>query len=303
MMKKKSSKKVFFGIAIFVLFGIESFSQTTIVLQPNSAKGKDAVISKNKPDTNYGDYYDLDALAWTNGGTPVTLRGLIDFDLSTIPENVIITSAYLSLYNNPQSSNVSGEHSSLSGSNACWLQRVIENWNENTVTWNNQPSVTTTNQVALSQSTSIHQDYENIDVTKLVKDMVSDLTKSFGFMLRLQTEEYYRCLILASSDAVDSTLHPKLEICYKLSTNIMETSVNNNVFKVFPNPTHDYINIKLMNNKEATFDILNMNGQLISKICIHNGYGQIDISEYNKGIYFIRLNVNGYIQSKRIVKE
>jgi len=189
-------------------------STTCISLQPNAAVGKDVMLHglATQVNNNFGNQPDLLASAWTFSGTPGDLRSLIDFDLSFIPNGAAIVSADLSLFFNPTSSNAG--HSTLSGSNECYLRRVTSTWDEMTVTWNTQPTTTTGNEVTLAASISNTQDYPNIDVTALVQDMVNNPSTSFGFMFRLVTESFYRAMLFASSDNADSTKWPKLEICY-----------------------------------------------------------------------------------------
>jgi hypothetical protein len=191
---------------------------TSLVLQPDSSTGKDALLDSHNPSLNEGSNQELNPLAWTISGSPFITRGLFQFDLSSIPAGATIQSATLTLYNNPTSLNglLNGQHSHLSGSNMSYLQRVSSSWNENTVTWNTQPTATAANQVVLAQDTNAHQNYI-ADVTMLVTDMVNNPSSSFGFMLKLATEQYYRCLLFASSDHPNAALHPKLEICYTVS--------------------------------------------------------------------------------------
>jgi hypothetical protein len=209
-MKRFISRIVF----LFVLTPV--FSQTTIVLQPNGIDGKDALLANCVPcgyaNTNYGWSEDFAAAAWTNNGADSKLRSLIRFDLTSIPANSSIVSATLSLYHNPSSLN--GDHSSLSGSNESVIQRVTTPWDENVVTWQNQPNTTTINQVILPQSTSTSQNYININVQALVQDMVNSPTTNFGFLLKMVSETAYRRMIFASSDHPNSELHPRLTIVY-----------------------------------------------------------------------------------------
>jgi len=210
---------------------------TCITIKPNAAEGKDATIAYSLNgeygNTNFGSDVNCDANAWTTNGTPFFVRTLIDFDLSSIPSNAIITSALLSFYYNPTSSIVS--HSGL---NSALLQRITSNWDENTVTWNNQPTTTTVNQILLAQSLTSTQDYTNIDITNLISYQAANPSSSFGIMLRLETEEYYRRLTFASSDNADATLHPSLTICYTVqpcpgSISIIDQSVTaNNTFTI-----------------------------------------------------------------------
>ena len=203
-----------FLLIILLYISNVSLSQSTLVLQPGAEEGKDALINTWDPNLPHGDYMDYIAMDWTQGGTPWTARSLMEFDLSSIPMGSTIISAFLSLYNNPQSPNNFGEHSSLSGPNTCWLLRITEEWDEHTVTWNNQPATTWLHQVTLHKEISPHHDYENIIVTELVQDMVDDPENGHGFLFRLITEQYYRCMIFGSSDCADSTLRPKLVVTY-----------------------------------------------------------------------------------------
>jgi len=186
----------------------------SIILQPDGNKGKDAFLFDMNPDQNYGNHEDFAAIAWTNSGIPVKVRGLIEFDLSGIPANAIIDSAYLSLYSYDSPSN--GSHSTLSGTNAGILLRIIDNWTESDVTWNNQPMTSDRNIVFLKESSESIQHYLNINVTSLVKDATSETAVKFGVMIRLVEEEYYRRLVFASSDNENSELHPSLCVYYSI---------------------------------------------------------------------------------------
>lgn len=193
---------------------------TTLTLQPG-AEGKDASYRSLIPTENNGNAKDFNTMAWTNSGTPVYVRSVIDFDFSTIPDGSTIESAILSLWNDSTSLNNSGKHSEAAvypltgGDNGAYLRRITSTWDESTVTWNTQPTTTTINQVSILPSTDPHQDYPTIDVTTLVQDIINNKSTSFGLMLILQTEVYYRGLILASSDNLDPTKRPKLVVVYK----------------------------------------------------------------------------------------
>ena len=50
------------------------------------------------------------------------------------------------------------------GNNQSVLSRIITNWNEATVTWNTQPSVSNLHETLVNQSTNPQQDYLNINV-------------------------------------------------------------------------------------------------------------------------------------------
>jgi hypothetical protein len=194
----------------------------SIILQPDGNQGKDAFLFDMNPDQNFGNHEDFAAIAWTNTGIPVKVRGLIEFDLSGIPANATIDSACLSLYSYDSPSN--GSHSSLSGSNASILLRIIDNWTESDVTWNNQPMTSDRNIIFLKESSESIQHYLNINVTNLVKDATSESTLIFGVMLQLVEEAYYRRLVFASSDNENSELHPSLWVYYSIEKDNLPVS-------------------------------------------------------------------------------
>ena len=211
----------FFFLIIFSING-----QSTLTLQPNEIDGKDAFISSNILDAGQGNSTEFDASAWTIFGSPITIRSLIDFDLSSLPLGATIQSAHLTLYNNPDAQNgyANGQHVHVSGSNEAVLQRIISPWTED-VAWSNQPTTTSQNEVTLAQDTDPNQDYV-LNVTNLLLDVIENSSCSFGFLLKLNTETPYRFLAFASSDHPNSAIHPKLEITYTLDCNMLVLQPN-----------------------------------------------------------------------------
>jgi hypothetical protein len=95
------------------------------------------------------------------------------------------------------------------------LKRVLGNWEETTVTWTNKPATTDVNQVSIDASTSQWNYNVEVDVTGMVKDMVSN-NQNYGFCMQLKTEQIYRSLIFSSSEATDPTKRPKLVVEYEV---------------------------------------------------------------------------------------
>jgi hypothetical protein len=128
-------------------------AQTTLVVQPSN--GLDCLIDSRTPNVTGPNHSDMMALAWTVSGVPTNCRGLIDFDLSAIPQGAVILSAEFSLF--VPSSSLNEQHSSLSGPNISELSLITSPWNKNTANWNNQPNFSTVNQVIMPQTTSPNQ--------------------------------------------------------------------------------------------------------------------------------------------------
>lgn len=205
-------------VILFLFFALTNLSlaQVTLTLQPDGATGKDCEVWSLQPSTNYVSNL-LRGNAWTWGYFGIE-RGFIQFDLSSIPQNAIVNSAYLSLFA-PDSPSTEFDYPAT-GSNQCWLQRVTSDWSETTLTWDNQPATTAQNQFFLPQSITYYDDYVDLNVAALVQDMVSDPINSYGFMVRLDTEINYRRLSFCSSDYPNIAKHPKLVITYNSNESI-----------------------------------------------------------------------------------
>jgi hypothetical protein len=146
------------------------------------------------------------------GGLNVN-RALIDFNLTVIPSGATIMSAFINLY----SMNPYGSYPGHTGSaNASYLERITQNWQEYVVTWNNQPTSTTLNQVTLANSTSPTQNYTNINVLPLVQDMMNNPANSFGFMLKMVNQASTNIMPFCSNDHANTSLRPTLVITYSI---------------------------------------------------------------------------------------
>ena len=130
----KKQIQIFTFLVSTLIFTSTLFSQTTIILQPGPAEGKDAKVWSLSSNTNYADHQMLKANAWTWGGTFGIERSYFEFDLSEIPPQATILSADLSLYYHFLPGNPEQTHS---GNNECLIQRVTSSWDENSITWNN----------------------------------------------------------------------------------------------------------------------------------------------------------------------
>lgn len=227
-----------------------SFSQKNstkeLVFQPGPNKGKDAWIQNVQglpaiADKNFGHVDQLIAESWTfygMGGSTGQLSGLLDFtDLQRIPQGARVNYAYLSLYGVPSSA--ANDRGNVGG-NTCYLQRVINAWEEDKVTWNNQPRITPINQVIIPASNDRNWNYHVLDlnVTKLVQDII-DLPPSqrYGFSIRLQQNDYYRSMLFASSDYAEASRHPKLRIRYEENNSVQPVEVVTETTAAKPEPT------------------------------------------------------------------
>jgi len=92
--------------------------------------------------------------------------------------------------------------------------------------------------------------------------------------------------------------------CYSISTvgikNISE-SINN--FSVYPNPANDKITIDGVTSPNAILSIKNMVGELVLQRQLNNAKNEIDISNFSKGIYIIKIESTQGIMQQKLLKE
>ena len=182
-------------------------SSISLTLQPGP-EGKDASILIRSNGTQYstgtGSVMEISAYRPFHRETQ---RGLIEFDLQSIPEYAIIDSAKLFLY-------AGGSHDN-NPDNACWVERIIAPWDESTVTWNSQPTTTTENRVEIPTSASTDEDFI-LDISAMIQDMMNDEENSHGFKIKLKDESSFRGMFFYTSDYTgDIMKRPKLELTYK----------------------------------------------------------------------------------------
>jgi len=132
-----------------------------IVIQPNVLEGKDAYVNYQNPTVNYGDEHSLKA-----GSTHVPMNDFyhayLQFDLSSIPNEIIIIQARLALCF--VGTDIPEEESEIT------VYQVESPWEEKTLNWDNQPTVhnLALDTVILSGQPDLQFHYW--DITTLVTD-------------------------------------------------------------------------------------------------------------------------------------
>ncbi|WP_400077787.1 VPS10 domain-containing protein [Winogradskyella sp. R77965] len=90
---------------------------------------------------------------------------------------------------------------------------------------------------------------------------------------------------------------------YGSSLNIKDFELND--FNMYPNPTTNEVNLKWDNSEEVSVRIFNTQGKIVfygKKINLLNAHG-IDVSSFDSGVYFVKLNsTKGEITKKLILK-
>lgn len=80
----------------------------------------------------------------------------------------------------------------------------------------------------------------------------------------------------------------------------LTNNLNNEVYKIFPIPTKDVLNIS-SEDEIKSISLYDLQGKLIKSEV--GNIKSIDISEFNKGIYILKVTTNLSILSKKVIKE
>ncbi|MBX7041678.1 MAG: DNRLRE domain-containing protein [Ignavibacteria bacterium] len=296
-------------IILALLISGAASGQNVISIRLGPETGQDCNIASYIPDTPLPLYPDMVAAAWTYQGEFNLWRPLFKFNLRGVPARAQIQSARLSLFGNPYP--VSALHS---GANKSYIRRVTSAWDHNSVTWETQPDFSTVDQVELPQSTSPVQDYPNIDVTDLVREMLRDSTTNFGFVIMNRTENIYRSMNFASSDCIDSTKRPLLVISYMPNPQTGTAPLTNvtpkdyDLSQNFPNPFNPVtiINFDIPVSAFVSIKIFDQLGREVSTVTNENlkagSYNaQWDGSNFGSGTYFIRLESGSKVITRKML--
>lgn len=162
-------------------------------------------------DAGNGSTAELGAETWTISSNTVAVRAAFKFDLSSLPA-LPIKSAKLTLFSNPTPGTGNLSTPNAGTANAFYIQRITTPWNPATAIWSTQPLVDVSDEVLIPHTNSPTLDLVGVDVTTMVKNMITNGNN--GFMIRLQTEAIYNSRIFCSGAYSDATKHPQLVISY-----------------------------------------------------------------------------------------
>jgi hypothetical protein len=255
-----------------------SVAQIKLTIQSRGLEN-DASVNSSSPDLNLGTITQQDFVAEADfflDGTPDGVkRSFLSFDLSSIPVGSKINSAKLSLF-----ANIYTPDGQL-GYNSSKLRRVTSAWNRGKVTWNTQPATTKHGQISLANSTDRNENYKEISVANLVQVMVDSPATSFGFAIKLDTENQPPTRIMDFSAPLNGYpsqmiyphLIPKLVIEYtapglerqEVTTLSVDLSGSSTEMNIYPNPCYGIFdcNIKSASTNNMTLRVIDMLGRTV----------------------------------------
>jgi len=197
----------------------------TLVLQPEA--GNDTQIYQASPNTNYETYI------WLQPGyvSSNQSRGLIKFDLSSLPVGAQVSSAILSLYHETETSTTDATVN---------IHRSLVEFFEATSTWNHRNTIGSVTWGAAGGLAGTDYDatltdaevianpatWYSFDVTSDVINFISGAYTNHGWWLRFATTVSNNLKQFASSDNPVRAFHPKLTLLYTFEADVAPDPVN-----------------------------------------------------------------------------
>lgn len=200
-----------------------------LVLQPGPGVSQDRIsmTCEKTPETPHPpDPPELVVTTWTAQGRVLVGRSFIRFtELTKVSPTARVISAKLYLKGLPISRGCPQGNSSYPGSlypqppsdvgNRCVIERLLGPWDPDTMLFGNQPKSTVRHRATIGPSTT-HWSYDaTADVTEMVQEMVASPSSNHGFVIKLEKEEIYRCIVFHSSGAKDPANRPRLVVIYE----------------------------------------------------------------------------------------
>lgn len=282
------------GIIFFIL------NMDSLNIQPDSVLGKDTYAYEYFPNNNYGD--ELYFLVGSNATSGRNYRSYIWFDILLIPSGQTIISAILRLRtwagvgaDDPQNVDV---------------HRVIENWDEFTLTWNSRPVFDSTILWArtLVDSITTGKLYQ-WDITNLVSGWYNDSFLNYGLLLKTQYDnQNIRKGFYSSDETFNPQYQPTLHIEFEPTGIDHERNIKlreKSAIKILPNPGLGYITIR--SDTEQKIELYSITGELIKTLEV-NYYttwnGTTNRGEnVSSGIYFIKSCLSSKVEKIIFIKK
>jgi hypothetical protein len=100
---------------------------------------------------------------------------------------------------------------------------------------------------------------------------------------------------------VDTTGSPNVYFTTECSSTEIE-NYSQTGLSIYPNPANDIITIQINTQEAHIVEISSLNGQLIFSNKMEGPTHQIDLSYFQKGLYFITVRSRDYVMTKKIIK-
>jgi hypothetical protein len=215
-MKRRSFVIFTLLVYAFTLAGFWVSSVKTLTLFPD----KDSYSWQSVPLANNGKSNNFEITSYDK--PPYNMRGWIEFNITSIPADVWITSATLRLRVWYKTTYNPAENMGDSTGRIYGAYRLLQPWGERTVNWSNQPNYTDANHATSAvppgqggwNGPLLWMDW---DIRDIMSDWRSNVTSNYGLVVR-DTQEYspvfYSTQFFTHDQVPNETYYPRLLVTY-----------------------------------------------------------------------------------------
>ncbi len=220
---------------------------------------------------------------------------VVKFDLNTIPENVTIKEAVLSIY--PYAAYYEGEN----GPKSIFL--LTKDWDESTVLWNT-PWTTGggdfSTPALASNNNSSYNVWEDYEITSAIKDMVENGENNNGFIFKFDSMTPKKGVAIYSSESSVEDKRPKLSITYETATEISSFSAKQHIQIQIQKTAESYmINVPQLQN--YTVSMYDLKGKQLNSFAANGSKQWYTIpTPETTGLHVISISHAGKTYTRRI---
>jgi len=115
------------------------------------------------------------------------------------------------------------------------------------------------------------------------------------------SNDHYRCIVSNLSGCADTSASALL---ISIPSSVNNVALNNDDVAVYPNPAVNSVFIKIpTGNNTGKIQLMNNVGQVISEKSINGTNCELSTADLAAGIYIVRIQLNGQVLYKKIVKK
>lgn len=118
-----------------------------------------------------------------------------------------------------------------------------------------------------------------------------------------------RCICIDSTSTLTLSADSSIAFsngCFSGLVSGVSSSIKENPFQIFPNPSNSVVFINVDKNlipNSPLISVFNITGQLIDKIILNKEQTKLNISNYQNGVYILKIEVNGLLTVQKLVKD
>jgi lysophospholipase L1-like esterase len=106
----------------------------------------------------------------------------------------------------------------------------------------------------------------------------------------------------ATDDHSSSPLSDSDEVTFTVDTQVFVPNTILPTVDIFANPVTDFLTFKTNNPERLFISFFSLNGQLILNRVLEGSFHKIDVSSFQKGVYFINIRTKDFVTTRKIVK-